>query len=598
MSVIQVQALREAKSSRKKDEEIDLNGTGHDKPSRAPYFVGASIAALVLYLKTAYSAHAETPPESADDSHRSEENESFKAQDQVSHEKPFARHSNFHHLNEEDEGKPGEDAIEQVRRALTDEGWSLDDVPVFQFVSAGGLPRFLSGLGVSRMRTAALANDNGAADTRAYRGGAVSGSSSATKNRSPTAEGPVFLQNGFATMAVLFTLDDLLKGATDPDQDQLSVVHLQASSGQFIPVDGGYMYIGDVTGPVSVTYDITDGLHVIPQQAYLDVKEHAVTLGTTSVDNIVGSDSADLIAVGAGADSVSAGDGMDTIYADDGDDLIHGGAGNDLVIGGAGNDKLFGDDGNDVIFGGLGNDEVHGGKGNDTLYGNEGDDTIAGDEGNDTLFGNAGKDVLSDGAGQDYVSGGADNDRIVVAADGEDDSFDGGAGTDTISFASSTTSVTINAVAGTATGAGIGHDAIHGFETYEGGSGNDTFIVGQDAADLVGGGGYDIFRILTSGATASAPIRHVIEDFHVGDRVEMSGYDIFEDGDTSQDFLAQMNALGNGTAPDSAVPVRFRVDDATTKTWIEADFDHDNNYEVSVELDGHHNLLLHLNSHA
>jgi len=595
MSVIQIQSLRDAKTAKAKDETADLTSSGHDKQSRTPLIVGASIAALVLYLRSAYGAHAETPPAPTDEQSEREESRASDAAAGL----PEKRGQLHAIPSAAADDQPALDAgtLETVRQALAGDGLSLDLRPAFQLIGMDGLRRLLPSALLSRLQGTEQDGGGSAVSTARRLAPSASVPRTPVPNRSPAADGPVFLQNGFATMAVLFTLNDLLKGATDPDGDQLYVTNLHASSGQFIQVDDGYMYIGDVTGPVSVTYDITDGLHVIPQQAFLDVQEHAQLQGTANADTIVGSDSADLIEVGADADTVTAGGGMDTIYGDDGDDVIHGGAGDDLIVGGAGNDKLFGDDGNDLIFGGLGNDEIHGGKGNDIAYGNDGNDTLSGDEGNDALYGNAGNDVLSDGTGQDYVAGGADDDKVLVAADGEKDVFDGGAGTDTLSFAASTSSVTIDVVKGMATGTATGTDSFQGFERFEGGAGNDTFIVGKDATHLAGGDGNDTFDILTDAILASAPVRHAIEDFQVGDRVQMSMYDIFDSGDSSPDFLGQMNAAGDAVAPDDAVPIKFRTDDASIKTYIEADFDHDNSYEVTVELDGHHNLhLFHLSS--
>ena len=72
----------------------------------------------------------------------------------------------------------------------------------------------------------------------------------------------------------------------------------------------------------------------------------------------------------------------------------------------------------------------------------------------------------------------------------------------------------------------------------------------------------------------------------------MSNYDIFEVADATPAFLDQMKALGNGEAPDDAVPIQLRFDEDANKTYIEADFNHDNVYEATVELDGYHLLQL------
>ncbi|WP_370302140.1 calcium-binding protein [Pseudooceanicola sp.] len=59
-------------------------------------------------------------------------------------------------------------------------------------------------------------------------------------------------------------------------------------------------------------------------------------------------------------------------------DRLKGGAGNDTLNGGNGNDRLFGDRGSDTINGGDGDDFLFGGKGRDadTFDGGAGDDTI------------------------------------------------------------------------------------------------------------------------------------------------------------------------------------------------------------------------------
>jgi Ca2+-binding RTX toxin-like protein len=63
----------------------------------------------------------------------------------------------------------------------------------------------------------------------------------------------------------------------------------------------------------------------------------------------------------------------------------------------AGNDTLFGrDDSQDVLYGN---------RGNDTLLGNGGDDILLGGYGSDTLYGGAGRDELIGGAGNDYLIG-------------------------------------------------------------------------------------------------------------------------------------------------------------------------------------------------
>jgi Ca2+-binding RTX toxin-like protein len=91
-----------------------------------------------------------------------------------------------------------------------------------------------------------------------------------------------------------------------------------------------------------------------------------------------------------------------------------------LAYGRAGNDTLFGNDGSE-----------------DTLYGNRGSDTLLGNDGNDSLFGGYGADYLNGGDGVDYLNGGPGNDYLnafyTIPADiGIDsDTLEGGTGADT-----------------------------------------------------------------------------------------------------------------------------------------------------------------------
>lgn len=66
-----------------------------------------------------------------------------------------------------------------------------------------------------------------------------------------------------------------------------------------------------------------------------------------------------------------------------------------------------------------------GGPGNDTLYGRSTNDTLIGNAGNDTLYGEAGNDYLNGGAGNDYLDAYASFNRADF------DTLEGGTGADT-----------------------------------------------------------------------------------------------------------------------------------------------------------------------
>ena len=194
-------------------------------------------------------------------------------------------------------------------------------------------------------------------------------------------------------------------------------------------------------------------------------------LGFTADPNT--DDGRDSVQGNRGADSIATGDDADTIDGGGENDTIDGGIDDDSIMGGQGDDSLIGSHGSDTIDGGQGNDYIDGSNlavlelidavdvstendrdllqgflGDDTLIGGDDDDTLQGGSGDDlldggidddlltgggdddTLLGGQGNDTLNGGSGEDSISGGADRDRIIVdsAADGTDDTVDGGSG--------------------------------------------------------------------------------------------------------------------------------------------------------------------------
>jgi Ca2+-binding RTX toxin-like protein len=133
-----------------------------------------------------------------------------------------------------------------------------------------------------------------------------------------------------------------------------------------------------------------------------------------------------------------------------------------------------------------------GGAGNDTLIAPRGGGTLDGGAGNDALNGSKAGDELTGGLGRDRISAGAGNDLI---RDGEGkgpvatDRYDGGAGTDEITYAGRGP-VTIDLAAGRAGTAGE-NDVLSGIENATGGRGDDTLIGDSKANVLNGDGGRD-----------------------------------------------------------------------------------------------------------
>lgn len=441
-----------------------------------------------------------------------------------------------------------------------------------------------------------------------------------TINRAPRVSGPVYLMDVTGCAVLAIGLSDLLKNASDPDGDQLSVENLVVSSGTLTQADGGWIFQGgpQLEGVVTITYQVTDGEFEVDQTASFSVVRNTIEgtrqddllLGTMCADEINGQQGddnidaragSDIIFGGSGNDHIVAGDGDDVVFAGTGDDIVFGGDGDDHLSGGEGNDRLFGEDGDDVVFGDAGDDHVSGGDGADMLDGGSGDDHLSGGAQDDTLIGGAGDDmldggkgddVLLDGAGEDDVRAGSGSDLVVAAVDAASDRYDGGEGTDKLDYSQTSNGVTVDLTQGTAYGAEIGEDCVTSFEQVAGGSGDDHIRVDDAVAMGLGGGaGDDIFEFSASEDYA-APVTHTILDYEVGDRIRMSKYDLFEKA--LDEFEDRFEEIYGDDFDDDDVPIRYRHDrtEEMKRTYVEADLNGDDLWETTIMLDGHHILIV------
>ena len=98
--------------------------------------------------------------------------------------------------------------------------------------------------------------------------------------------------------------------------------------------------------------------------------------------------------------------------------------GNDVHTGNSLSEHISGLDGDDVINGGNGDDVVNGNAGNDTLDGGFRNDIVNGGDGDDILTDIKGDNMLNGGAGDD----------VFLDTDYNLNIFDGGAGSDTVSY--------------------------------------------------------------------------------------------------------------------------------------------------------------------
>jgi len=307
--------------------------------------------------------------------------------------------------------------------------------------------------------------------------------------------------------------------------------------------------------------------------------------GGAGDDTLVGQGGADILNGGAGTDTANyyysatavtanLATGVNTGGSAAGDTFasienLHGSAHNDTLTGDAGVNTLWGYDGNDTLEGGAGADTLDGGDGTDTASyagssagvtidirpstgtGTGGDaegdlltsiENITGSAHGDTLWGNDGANVLTGGAGDDSFVGGGGNDTIsggdgndTLRGSAGDDSLDGGTGNDTAYYDWSTAAVTVDLLAGSATGEGtdtltnienvVGsayNDALYaavGGSVLAGGDGNDNLIAGAGADTLNGGAGLDWanYYFSTAGVTVNLETGVVSGGYAQGD---------------------------------------------------------------------------------
>jgi Ca2+-binding RTX toxin-like protein len=164
-------------------------------------------------------------------------------------------------------------------------------------------------------------------------------------------------------------------------------------------------------------------------------------------------------------------------------------------------------------------------------------ENAVGGSGNDTLIGNAADNVLDGSAGRDVMSGGAGDDTYYVDAARETVTESAGAGTDTV-YSTITYTLSRNlenlvliggaAINGTGNAADnflMGNDVAN---LLGGGNGNDALIGTEGPDRLTGGRGMDTFVYLSvSDSPAGFGARDTITDFRsvAGDWLDLSAID-------------------------------------------------------------------------
>jgi len=358
--------------------------------------------------------------------------------------------------------------------------------------------------------------------------------------------------------SIVIVLADLLRNASDPDGDTLSVQNLVASSGTLVDNhDGTWAFTPDQDDTTDVTfnYEVTDGEFAVAQTASLDL--------VASPGN--------------------------TIAGTSGNDIADGAAGSDKIFGGSGNDILVGGDGDDIIFGEEGDDTIYGGTGDDVIFGGDGDDTIFGGDGDDIIFGQDGNDIIDGGLGADTVDAGSGDDHVIASVGDGNDKYDGGSGIDTYDLSGTSADAIVDLAAETASSAETGNDQLVAFENVIGGLGDDTILASDAVNVLTGGGGDDsfVFRSLEQAGNSHHGRDH-ITDFQPGDIIDLSAIDANSHVSGNQSFILVFDTQ----AFTHAGEIRYRHEqrDDGEHTIVEGDVDGDHEADFEIDTHGRHDF--------
>lgn len=348
------------------------------------------------------------------------------------------------------------------------------------------------------------------------------------------------------------------------------------------------LYTGDYV------LNLATGATNFPPESYINFENATTGIGD---DTITGSSGANVINGGAGDDNITGGGGADTLNGGDGNDnlnanafastSLNGGNGNDYLQGGfnygntwdggAGVDTIdltlhnFAATYNLVagtyttvngtlnilnfenVVAGAQNDTIIGTTGANVLNGNNGDDTITGGGGADTLNGGDGNDnlnatafaatSLNGGNGDDYLQGGFQYGNT----------WDGGAGIDTVDLTLHNLAATYNLTAGTYTTVN-GTLNILNFENVVAGSKNDIINGTTGVNNLNGGGGDDTINGNGGGDTIHGGAGN--DTLDAGDSLNSFVY-----GDSGNDYIYAVvgnpETLDGGTGTDTLDTTRW-----------------------------------------
>jgi hypothetical protein len=280
-----------------------------------------------------------------------------------------------------------------------------------------------------------------------------------------------------------FKYDTQLANSASPVHSQFDlsfVTTMATASGVITLVDNRHVAIKDATSAADLTY-----------------------LDPATGDNV-------LIFPAQGVPhEVHAGNGGVTIYGSNANDFLYGGTGNDIIYGGVGSSTFF--------QGGAGADQLIGSTtGNNTA-------SYAGSAQGVTVDLATGVGTGGDAQGDQLTNiqnliGSANNDTFVASS--QANKFDGGTGgSDTVSYAHSSSGVTVDLVNNVGSGGDAAGDTYVSIENVIGSTSNDTFIASSAANSFTGNGGTDTvsYALSTQGVTVNLKTNLGTGGFAAGD---------------------------------------------------------------------------------
>lgn len=291
------------------------------------------------------------------------------------------------------------------------------------------------------------------------------------------------------------------------------------------------------------------------------------TVETTLAAYEIGANVENLVFVGSGNFQGTGNSLANTITGGNGDDILDGAGGADRLVGRGGDDTYMVDSASDAVV------EAVGG-GRDTVYvtarsyvlganaevlrfsgtgsfagtGNSLANLLWGGDADDDLHGGGGDDELVGDEGADEVSGGSGNDTFLATLNDGDDFYFGDGGSDTCSLAGLHVDAVVNLLNGSATSADTGTDQLTSIENAICGTGNDMIVASTVRNVLFGGGGEDTFVFASIGAAGKGTSADVINDYTVGDRVDVSQIDANGAlvGDPAFIFAGEITSVSGG----------------------------------------------------